>query len=193
MREHATAIVKKSWQTAAAITPTVANRFNGMNCQFRWMFVALCLGAATACSSDAQKCTASYGDVIEFDRCNPVSLPDVKISEVGASQPVKNIPLLCRNYEASIGSEKTTFYQCTTGDIGGEKDFVVAGKSFTVVFDVATRHPGRWGQAFYAKTNWYNVGLLMIMSGVGISICLLIFKFRRSQTRADQGANKTCI
>jgi hypothetical protein len=109
---------------------------------------------------DAEPCIAKYGDVVAFERCNPVRLPGVEVRFVGFSQPNKGIPMVCWNYEASVsGSEKATFRHCHTGELGGQTNFSVMGSSFTVVFDVSKgckRLPvGSWapeirGHAFYA-------------------------------------------
>lgn len=115
--------------------------------------------AIAAQASSGKTCVAKYGDIVAFDRCNPVRLPGVEVKFVGASQPNKGIPLSCWNYEASANSEKMTFRQCHTGVLGGHANFSVAGSSFTAVFDVSKgckRLPvGSWapetrGHSFYA-------------------------------------------
>ncbi len=111
-------------------------------------------------TESSQPCPAKYGDIIVFDQCNPVRLPGVEVKFVGISQPNKATPVSCWNYEASVsGSEKTLFQHCHTGALGGQTHFNIAGKPFTVLFDLSKgckRFPaGSWapemrGHAFYA-------------------------------------------
>lgn len=125
----------------------------------------LCSMAATAAevspvATAAKPCIAKYGEAVAFERCNPLSLPDITVRFVGNSIPIKGVPMVCWDYEASAAnSEKTVFKQCHTGALGGRTSFPVAGKSFTVEFDVdqgCKRSPaGTWayeirGMMFHA-------------------------------------------
>jgi hypothetical protein len=87
----------------------------------------------------AAPCAAKFGDVVDFGGCNPVSLPDLKVEFVGVSQPMKDIPMSCWNYEASDSAGAVApFSQCHTGALGGDKTLSVGGKAFTVFFDVSS-------------------------------------------------------
>jgi len=125
----------------------------------RRMLTALLICFVSACAAKTQKCARSYGDVVEVEGCSSVKLPDFSVSFVGDSQPMENLPMQCWNYEVSNDAEKATFQQCHTGALGGATNFILAGKSFTVVFDVAAGckqlPSGSWvpetsGHAFYA-------------------------------------------
>ena len=84
-------------------------------------------------------CTAKLGDVIDFDACNPVSLPGLEVRFVGISQPSDGVPLSCWTYLASAGPGAVEeFKHCHTGELGGHATLAVGGQSYTVLFDVAS-------------------------------------------------------
>jgi hypothetical protein len=86
----------------------------------------------------AAPCTAKFGDVVDFGKCNPVNLPGVNVKFLGVSQPNKGVPLSCWNYEASAGTDAVTFRHCHTGLLGGFSVVSVGERSFSVFFDVSS-------------------------------------------------------
>src|SRR5512133_2528365 len=97
--------------------------------------MVICAVTASAFAA-AAPCAAKFGDVVDFGKCNPVSFPGLKVEFVGVSQPMKDLPLSCWNYEASDGAGAVApFSQCHTGALGGDQVRAVGGRDFTVVFD----------------------------------------------------------
>ncbi len=119
---------------------------------------ALLLGFVAECAAQNEKCAGGYSDVVEFAGCSSVRLPDFNVRFVDNTQPMKDVPIICWNYEATHGAEKAKFQQCHSGALGGTTTFSLSGKSFTVVFDVSAGckqlPTGMWtsasvGYAFY--------------------------------------------
>lgn len=108
----------------------------------------------------AVPCKAQFGDVVDFEECNPVSFPGLNVKFLDISYPVEGVPLSCWNYEATNGAGAVeAFKHCHTGALGGQSALSVGGKPFTVLFDVSSgcaRMPsGSWapkvrGHSFYA-------------------------------------------
>ena len=98
-----------------------------------------CLLTAVMQPALAAGCTARFGEIIEMAACNVVALPDFEVRFVGTSQPNPGIPLTCWNYRitATKSQASTDVSQCHTGALGGEQEFNLDGKAYTVLFDLS--------------------------------------------------------
>lgn len=101
----------------------------------------LFLGALMAAlqTASAADCRAAFGEIVDLDPCQTVALPRFDVTFTGTSQPNDGIPLLCWNYRitAKKTAASTEVSQCHTGELGGERDFVLDGKPYTFLFDLS--------------------------------------------------------
>lgn len=107
---------------------------------------ALAVGNASA----AEDCHFRYGEPAELGRCKRVELPDFTVEAAGTSQPAPGIPMTCWHYRVAATKSAATaeIKQCHTGELGGEQNFTLNGKTYTVLFDLraecAKLPNGRW-------------------------------------------------
>ena len=131
-----------------------------ISAHMRWAGT-LALSLTAAASQAAPSCRAGFGDVVTFEGCDTIVLHELRLRFVDITSPNPDVPLSCWNYAAARaeGSAETRFRQCHTGALGGHTTFEVAGKTYTVLFDLSrgcTPHPGghwipaRRGHVFYA-------------------------------------------
>lgn len=88
-------------------------------------------------SAHAEECNAQYGEVVNFDHCHTVTLPDFSVHYEGLTQPNPQVRMSCKNYQIIKGKKQTPFQQCNSGLLGGMTKVDVGDQEIQVIFDVA--------------------------------------------------------
>jgi hypothetical protein len=101
--------------------------------------LCLCLLAAALRPASATDCRAGFGEIIEMPACSHAVLPRFEVQFTGTSAPNPGIPLICWNYRITAKNTATVaeVSQCHTGELGGEREFQLDGKTYTLLFDLS--------------------------------------------------------
>lgn len=102
----------------------------------RILLLALIAALGTGNAGAAEDCRYRYGEPAELGRCKRVELPDFTVEATGTSRPNARIPMTCWHYRVSAPAATAEFKQCHTGVLGGEQNFMLDGKTYTVLFDL---------------------------------------------------------